>query len=121
MKIRSAVLFCLLLGFTSAYSTPESSGFFAGSDSNPAKDADAKVYSKNSEANALYIQGLEYLKKGDPRDGGSLENAHKALKLFRQATEKDTKFALAYIGQADAVDLFSIHELDSVAPVKVYR
>jgi tetratricopeptide (TPR) repeat protein len=120
MKIRFTVLLCAL-AFTSEYSTPESSSFFAESQSNQPKETDAKVYSKNSEANALYIQGLDYLSKGDPRVGGPLENAHKALKLFRQATQKDPQFALAYIGQADALDLFSIHEVDSIAPVKVYR
>jgi tetratricopeptide (TPR) repeat protein len=120
MKIRFVLLFCLSLGFNSAYATPESSGFFAGSEGNPPKEADAKIYSKNSEANALYIQGLEYLGKGDPRIGGSLVNAKKALELFRQATQKDPKFAVAYIGQADALDMFSIHEADSLPPSKVY-
>ena len=75
---------------------------------------------KTLEANALYIRGLEYLGKGDPRVGGSLENAKKALELFRQATQKDPKFAVAYIGQADALDMFSIHEADSLPPSKVY-
>jgi tetratricopeptide (TPR) repeat protein len=120
MKTRFVLLFCLSLGFTSAYATPGPSGFFAGGEGVPPKQAGAKVYSRNPEANALYIQGLEYLSKGDPRVGGSLENARKALELFRQATQKDPKFAAAYIGQADALDMFSIHEADSVPPAKVY-
>jgi tetratricopeptide (TPR) repeat protein len=120
MKIRLVLLCCLSLGFASAYATPESSGVFAGSQSGPQKDADAKVYSKNPEANALYIQGLDFLSKGDPRVGGPLANARKALELFRQATEKDPKFALAFIGQADALDLLSIHEADSLPPTEVY-
>jgi tetratricopeptide (TPR) repeat protein len=120
MKIRFVLLFCLSLGFTSAYAIPESSGFFAGSEGVSPKEADAKVYSKNTEANALYVQGMEYLSKGDPRVGGSLENAKKALELFRQATQKDPKFAVAFIAQADALDMFSIHEADSLPPSKVY-
>jgi tetratricopeptide (TPR) repeat protein len=120
MKIRFVLLFCLSLGFSSGYSTPESSGLFTGSEGVQPKQAGSKVYSRNPEANALYIQGLEYLGKGDPRVGGSLENAKKALEFFRQATQKDPKFAAAYIGQADALDMFSIHEADSVPPAKVY-
>ena len=120
MKIRFVLLFCLSLGFNSAYSIPESSGLFTGSEGVPPKQTGSKIYSRNPEANALYIQGLEYLDKGDPRVGGTLKNARKALELFRQATQKDPKFAVAYIGQADALDMFSIHEADSVPPAKVY-
>jgi tetratricopeptide (TPR) repeat protein len=120
MKIRFVLLFCLSLGLYSAYATPGSSGLSTGSGDNGPKEADAKIYSKNSAANALYIQGMEYLSKGDPRVGGSLENAKKALELFRQATQKDPKFAVAYIAQADALDMFSIHEADSLPPSKVY-
>lgn len=119
MKIRF-VLLCLLLGFNAAYAAPESSGVVTDGKDTQSKGASAKVYSKNSEANGLYIRGLEYLGKGDPRVGGSLENAKKALELFRQATQKDPKFAAAYIGQADALDMFSIHEADSLPPAKVY-
>jgi tetratricopeptide (TPR) repeat protein len=111
----------MLLGFNPAYTTSESTGFFAGSEGVQQKETDVKAYSINPEANAIYIRGLEYLGKSDPRVGGSLENARKALQLFRQATQKDPKFALAYIGQADALDLLSIHETDSLPPVKVYR
>jgi tetratricopeptide (TPR) repeat protein len=121
MKIRFVLLFCLSFGFNSAYAVPESSGFFTGSNDVVPKEADAKVYSKNSEANALYIRGLEYLNKGDSRAGGSIENAHKALKLFRQATQKDPQFALAYIGQADALNWFALNVAGAVSPVEVYR
>lgn len=118
MKIRFVLLFCLSLGFSSAIS--EASGFFPESQAAQPKMADAKIYSKNIEANALYIQGLDYLSKGDPRIGGSLTYAQKALELFRQATQKDPNFALAYIRQADVLDMFSIHEADSLPPSKVY-
>jgi tetratricopeptide (TPR) repeat protein len=121
MKARFVLLFCLSLGFTSAYSTPESSGLFAGNDGVAPKEADAKVYSKNPEANALYIRGVEYLKNGDSRAGGSMANAHKALGFFRQATKMDPQFALAYIGQADALNWFALNVPGAVSPVKVYR
>lgn len=120
MKVRLVLLFCLSLGFASAYATPESSGFFTASEGVLQKEADAEVYSKNPEANALYIQAQEYLSKGDPRAGGSLANARKALELFSQATQKDPKFALGYIGQADSLDLLSVHEADSLPPSEVY-
>jgi adenylate cyclase len=120
MKARFILLFCLSLGFNSAYATPESSGL-AGDEGVATKEADAKVYSRNPEANALYIQGEEYLKNGDSRAGGSMKNAHKALKLFRQATKKDPQFALAYIGQADALNWFALNVPGAVSPVEVYR
>jgi tetratricopeptide (TPR) repeat protein len=121
MKIRCVVVFCLLLGFNSAYSAPESSGLFVRNESDHSKEAGQKVYSKNPEANALYIQGQDYLRKGKPWAGGSVENAKKAVKLFRQATRKDPKFARAYIGQADALDAASFSVPGSMAPVKVFR
>lgn len=123
MKTISLLVFCLLLGFNSAYSAPHSSSFLVpdGSDT-PSKQGDQKVYSKNPQANALYIQGLEYLSKGDPRESGEkIENAHKALKLFREAAHKDPKFALAYLGQADALNLFSFNVAGGVSPIEVYR
>lgn len=120
MKARFVLLFCLSVGFNSAYATPGFSGL-AGDEGIATKEADAKVYSRNPEANALYIQGEEYLKNGDSRAGGSMKNAHKALKLFRQATKKDPQFALAYIGQADALNWFALNVPGAVSPVEVYR
>src|SRR5438067_1399554 len=119
MKIIYLVLFCLL-GFNSAYSATKSSGFFVLNGSNPSKDADQKVYSRNPQANALYVQGLEYLSKGDIRDGGSMLDAKKALKLFRQAAKQDPQFALAYIGQAHAIELFQRSISGGMDPAKVY-
>jgi tetratricopeptide (TPR) repeat protein len=122
MKTVSLLLFCLLLGLNSAYSAPQSSSVASANGSNnPSKGADQKIYSQNPQANALYIQGLEYLTKGDPRDGESIENAHKALKFFRQATQKDPNFALAYLGQADALSGFAFNVAGGVSPVKIYR
>ena len=120
MKLRSLLPFSLLLCFGLPYpaSGPSNS---IGDDNRPAKPDASPVYSKNPEANALYIQGLEYFSKGKPWAGGSLENARKALKLFRQAAQKDPQFALAYIGQSDALDATSFTVSGSVAPGKVYR
>jgi tetratricopeptide (TPR) repeat protein len=120
MKLRSLLPFCLLLCFD--LSCPVSGlPSFARDDNIPTKPGAPPVYSRNPEANALYIQGLEYFNKGKPWAGGSLENARKALKLFQQAAQKDPQFALAYIGQADALDATSFSVSGSVAPGKVYR
>jgi hypothetical protein len=121
MKTRYLVAFCVLLGFNSAYPAPESSGLFVRNESDLSKEAGQKVYSKNPEANDLYIQGLDYLSKSDPWTRGTLLNAKKALKLFRQAVKKDPQFALAYIGQADAIDLLGHSVSGQATPVSVYR
>lgn len=119
MKTRS-VLFCLLLALSSAYSGTEQSASLTPNASNPPNEAGAKGYSRNPEANALYIQGLDYLSKGKAWAGGTVENAKKALELFRQAVQKDPQFAQAYIGQADALDAASFSARGSMEPVKVY-
>jgi tetratricopeptide (TPR) repeat protein len=120
MKRISLLPMCLLLGFS--YSASQALGICTPNESNDtSKEADQKVYSKIPEANALYIQGLECLSKSDPWTGGTLQNAKKALKLFRQAVKKDPKFALAYIGQADAIDLLGHSVAGQASPVSVYR
>ncbi|HLJ26276.1 MAG TPA: hypothetical protein VKY85_06165 [Candidatus Angelobacter sp.] len=119
MRIRFLLLFYLALGL--AYSAFASSSFFIEDGSDPAKRTDQKIYSKNPEANALYIQGLDYLSKGKAWAGGSVENAKKALELFRQAAKKDPQFALAYLGQADALDAASFSAPGGLDPGKVYR
>lgn len=121
MKIKYVLLFCLLPALNSACSAQRSSGFFILNGSNPSKDADQQVYSRNAQANALYVQGLEYLNKGDIRDGGSMLDAKKALELFRQAVKKDPQFALAYIGQAHAIDMFQRSTSGGIDPITVYR
>ena len=77
------------------------------SQNSPAQNpSDAKaaptVYSEVPQANALYIKGLEYLGKSNPRNGGTLANAREAVRLFSRAVKKDPKFTLAYLGLADA-------------------
>ena len=112
MKIRYLVFFSLLFGLTSLYADKNS----------PPAEGGQKVYSRNPEANALYIQGLEYLGKGNPQHGGSVLNGRKALKVFREAVQKDPSFALAYLGQADALALSaSFTSSGTVAPIKIYR
>jgi Tfp pilus assembly protein PilF len=114
MKSRHLVLFCLLFGLNSF-------SFVAEEGNNASPDAGQKIYSRNPEANTLYIQGLEYLSKGKPWAGGSLLNARKALKLFRQATQKDPQFALAYVSQAETLDIFNFSVPGSVTAEKIYR
>jgi tetratricopeptide (TPR) repeat protein len=121
MTTRYFLLFCLLLSFSPAYSSYESSSFLVRGGSSLSEEGEQPIYSKNPEANALYIQGLEYLSKSDPRAGGSVQNAKKALTLFEQAAEKDPQFALAYIGQADASSVSSFSVSGSLAPREVYR
>lgn len=121
MKVRFILLFCLSLSFNSGYAIAESSGSSHENQGTQPREVDTKVYSKNPEANALYIQGKEYLSNGDPRKGGTLENAHKAQELFRQATEKDPNFALAYIGQSDALEVGSFSVSGAVIPATIYR
>jgi serine/threonine-protein kinase len=65
-----------------------------------------KTYTQNPEAYRLYLQGRYFWNKR------SAENLKKATELLRLATEKDSKFALAYAGLADcyAVSYYYIGE-----------
>jgi tetratricopeptide (TPR) repeat protein len=115
MKTRYLILFCLLVSLNSL-------SFVAEDGNNPSADPGQKIYSRNPEANALYIQGLEYLGKGNPQHGGSVLNGRKALKVFSQAVQKDPRFALAYLGQADALALTASFTSSGTVPVvKIYR
>ncbi|MBK6798358.1 MAG: protein kinase [Acidobacteria bacterium] len=60
----------------------------------------ASRYSPDTEAYQLYLQGRYFLNQrtGVNRD----ESLKKAISFFDKAIEKDTKFALAYAGIADA-------------------
>ena len=56
------------------------------------------VYSRDAEANALFLQARELYKRSDPRvAGGKLANAKEAIKLYELAVKKDPTFALAYV------------------------
>lgn len=123
------MVFCLLLAFTAMYSAPKSWDLFAQSGSvvnsaagiNAPTLAEAKVYSRIPEANWLYIQGLEYLKKGDSRGPGSILDTKKALQLFRQAAKKDPQFALAHLGQANAIDILARTVPGGMPAIRIYR
>ena len=121
MKTRFLLLFCLLTGVIAPCASPRSSSFLVLGGSDSPKNDVQKVYSKNPEANALYLQGLEYLNKGNSSAGGSILNAKKAQKLFRQAAQKDPQFALAYLGEADALNAQSFSVSGGTEPAKVYR
>lgn len=121
MKTISLLVLCMLLGFNAVYLAPESFSFFVRGESSASTEADEKIYSKNPEANALYVQAQDILSKADAREGGSMENVQKAMKLFRQAAQKDPQFALAYIGQSRALELASFSVSGAVAPAKIYR
>ena len=83
--------------------------------------AEAKIYSKIPEANALYVAALDYLSKGDSRAPGSMDKTKKALELFREATKKDPQFALAYVGQASAIDIMGRSVPGGSPEIKIYR
>lgn len=114
------VLACALFAFSAGHVSPPAS-LSAGDEAGPLKSISQNLYSKNPEANALYIQGLEYLGKGRPWAGGSLLNARKALELFRQAAKKDPQFSLAYLNQAKTLDLFNFSVPGGLVPEQIYR
>ena len=62
-----------------------------------------KQYTANAEAYQLYLKGRFYWNKRTPAD------LQKAVPLFQQAIEKDSKYALAYSGLADAYALISAY------------
>jgi serine/threonine protein kinase/tetratricopeptide (TPR) repeat protein len=57
----------------------------------------------NMEAYKLYLEGLYYWNKRTEKD------LNKAIELFKQATEKDANYALAYVGLADSYSLLTIY------------
>ena len=50
-----------------------------------AQDRPSVVYSRNSEANDLFLKAHELFGKSDPRTGGTLANAREAIKLYDEA------------------------------------
>jgi len=62
----------------------------------PASQA-ATQYSRNPQANALFLRGRELFAQSDPRAGGRLANAREAIRLYQQAVAADPRFALAYV------------------------
>lgn len=68
----------------------------------PSGASPTPVFSQNVEANRLFLAGRQYLERGDPRTGGSFDNARQAIRYFQQAIDKDPSFALAYVDMARA-------------------
>ena len=66
-----------------------------------------KQYTANSEAYQLYLKGRFYWNKRTPAD------IQKAVPFFQQAIEKDSKYALAYSGLADAYTLIPVYTRES--------
>lgn len=56
-----------------------------------------KVYSQNKEANSYYNKALDYIKIGNPRNGGSVDSLLKAVDLLEKAVKSDPRFVTAYI------------------------
>lgn len=56
-----------------------------------------KVYSQNKEANSCYSQALDYIKIGNPRNGGSVDSLLKAVDMLEKAIIADPRFVTAYI------------------------
>lgn len=63
-----------------------------------------KHYTENNEAYQLYLKGRYFWNK---RTG---EGFKKALEYFNQATEKDSNYALAYVGLADSYTMLADYD-----------
>ena len=57
----------------------------------------AKVYSQNKEANTCYIKALDYIKIGNPRNGGSVDSLLIAVQWLEKSVNTDPLFVTAYI------------------------
>jgi tetratricopeptide (TPR) repeat protein len=56
-----------------------------------------KIYSQNKQANACYIKALDYIKIGNPRNGGSVDSLLKAVEWLEKSVKTDPLFVTAYI------------------------
>lgn len=63
----------------------------------------AKTYTTNSEAQQLYLKGRFHWNKRNKED------FEKAIQYFKQATEKDSYYALAYAGLANTYALMPLY------------
>ena len=63
----------------------------------------AKSYTENTEAYQFYLRGRFYWNRR------TAENLKKAIEQFRAATDKDPKYALAYVGLADSYALMEFY------------
>ena len=122
LKIRYLVAICLLLVLIQRIRLRNHRALVVRHEMLPVERGWTKVYSKNPEANDLYIQGLEYLNKGKPWAWRISGERQGGAEIFpARPRKKDPQFALAYVGQADALDAASFSVPGSMAPVKVYR
>jgi tetratricopeptide (TPR) repeat protein len=60
------------------------------------------IHSRIPAANELFLQAHQYLSQSDPRVGGKMVNARKAIQLYQLAVEQDPNFALAYVEMSRA-------------------
>jgi len=65
----------------------------------------SKNYTENSEAYQIYLVGRYQL------SNRSAANLNKAIKTFEKARSLDPKFALAYVGLADAYSLLNLYQI----------
>ena len=56
-----------------------------------------EVNSQNKEANSYYIIALDYIKIGNPRNGGSVDSLLIAIDWLEKAVDRDPRFVTAYI------------------------
>lgn len=70
--------------------------FFATSASCIAQ-VSATVHSQNKEANTCYSKALDYIKIGNPRNGGSIDSLLIAVQWLEKAINADPNFVTAYI------------------------
>jgi tetratricopeptide (TPR) repeat protein len=111
---RMLMIFLPLILLTSAQGASQTS---ARSADDTKRQATAEtVYSKNAEANELFLKAREYYNKSDPRiAGGKLANAREAIKLYEQAVKKDPKFALAYVEMSRAWMRLGYSDADGIS------
>ncbi len=70
--------------------------FFATTLSSVAQ-VSGEVYSQNKEANSYYIKALDYIKIGNPRNGGSVDSLLNAVQWLENSVKTDPLFVTAYI------------------------
>ena len=59
--------------------------------------AAGEVYSQSKEANSYYSKALDYIKIGNPRNGGPVDSLVIALQWLEKAVHADPRFVTAYI------------------------
>lgn len=70
------------------------------------------VHSQNKEANSYYNKALDYIKIGNPRNGGSVDSLLKAVDLLEKSVKEDPRFVTAYIELCKTYWLFDFSDPD---------